>query len=127
MMVDIISYIIAFFITVPAIATWLVYFILLKWNWPKLKAFHQAVNWTTLLYIIAVLILIYLNFNMNLTGIFIILFLTSLAVIIFIQWKMNMEVLLSKAIKLLWRTLFLLFGFLYVCLFIFDIGYRIFY
>lgn|SRR5699024_3602481 len=126
-MVDIISYIIAFIITVPFIATWLVYFVLVKWNWPKLKAFHQAVNWTTLPYIIAVLILIRLNFDVNLTGVFIIFFLAALAFIIFMQWKMNMEILLSKALKLLWRILFLLFVFIYICLLVFEISYRIFY
>ncbi|WP_164215368.1 DUF3397 domain-containing protein [Virgibacillus sp. YIM 98842] len=126
-MVDIISYIIAFIITVPFIATWLVYFVLVKWNWPKLKAFHQAVNWTTLPYIIAVLILIRLNFDVNLTGVFIIFFLAALAFIIFMQWKMNMEILLTKALKLLWRILFLLFVFIYICLLVFEISYRIFY
>jgi len=126
-MVNFFSYIIAFFITVPVIATWLMYFILVKWNWPKLKAFHQAVNWTTLLYIIAVLILFWLNFRINLMGVIIIFFLSALAVIIFMQWKLNMEVLLSRALKLLWRFLFLLFGLLYICLLIYDIAYRIFY
>jgi len=126
-MVHFFSYIIAFIITVPVFATWLVYFIIAKWNRPKLKAFHQAVNWTTLLYIIAVSILIWLNFHINLTGIIIIFFLSALAIIIFMQWKMNEEVLLSKALKLLWRFFFLVFAFLYVCLLIFDISYRIFY
>src|SRR5690625_1646241 len=126
-MVNFSSYIIAFFITVLVIAIWLMYFILVKWNWPKLKAFHQAVNWTTLLYIIAVLILFWLNFRINLMGVIIIFFLSALAVIIFMQWKLNMEVLLSRALKLLWRFLFLLFGLLYICLLIYDIAYRIFY
>jgi hypothetical protein len=126
-MVNFFSYIIAFFITVPVIATWLMYFILVKWNRPMLRAFHQAVNWTTLLYIIAVLILFWLNFRVNLTGVIIIFFLSALAVIIFMQWKLNMEVLLSRALKLLWRFLFLLFGLLYICLLIYDIAYRIFY
>src|SRR5690625_5974445 len=84
-MVHFFSYIIAFIITVPVFATWLVYFIIAKWNRPKLKAFHQAVNWTTLLYIIAVSILIWLNFHINLTGIIIIFFLSALAIIIFMQ------------------------------------------
>jgi len=126
-MVHFFSYIIAFIITVPVFATWLVYFVFVKWHRPKLKAFHQAVNWTTLLYIIAVSILIWLNFHINLTGVIIIFFLIALAIIIFMQWKMNEEVLLSKALKLLWRFFFLLFAFLYVCLLIFDISYRIFY
>ncbi|MFA1818669.1 DUF3397 family protein [Virgibacillus oceani] len=126
-MVNFISYMIAFFVTVPVIATWLIYFILIKWNWPKLKAFHQSVNWTTLLYIIAVSILVWLNFHVNLTGPIVIFFLSALAIIIFIQWKLNMEVLLLKALKLLWRFLFLLFASLYICLLIFDIAYRIFY
>src|SRR5690625_8037773 len=101
-MVNFFSYIIAFFITVPVIATWLMYFILVKWNWPKLKAFHQAVNWTTLLYIIAVLILFWLNFRINLMGVIIIFFLSALAVINFMQRKFNVECLLTSDFDLLW-------------------------
>lgn len=126
-MIDAISYIIAFVITIPFIPTWFVYFMLVKWGWPKLKAFHQAVNWTTLLYIIAVLLLIWVIFGVNLIGVFIIFFFAALAIIIFMQWKMNMEVLFSKALKLLWRISFLLFAFIYICLFTFDVAYRIFY
>ncbi|WP_373895927.1 DUF3397 domain-containing protein [Virgibacillus sp. CBA3643] len=114
-MVDVIIYFIAFFITVPILATWIVYKISFKIYGHQWKAIHISVNWTTIFYIIAVLILVSNIFDQQFIGIMLILLLSMLAVIIILQWKMRTEVVFAKAFKTLWRLCFLIFSFLYIC------------
>lgn len=114
-MLDIISYISSFFITIPIIASLLVYMISMIWERNKLKAVHKMVAWTTCFYIIAVSIMLTLIFGRSFTGIILIFLLTLLSLIIFIQWKTKRDVELRKAVRILWRISFLLFFFLYGC------------
>lgn len=125
-MVDFIIYFIAFFITIPIVATWIVYKISLKLFGHKWRAIHIAVNWTTILYMIAVLILLSNMFDQQFIGIMLVLLLSMLGGIIILQWRMSTEVVLSKALKTLWRLCFLIFLFLYICLLLIGIIQRIF-
>ncbi|MEI3597024.1 MULTISPECIES: DUF3397 domain-containing protein [unclassified Oceanobacillus] len=120
-MLDFIVYILSFFITIPLLASFLVYIIRMIRERNKLKAFHAAVNWTTLLYIIAVTIMLGIVFDRSFVGIVLIFLLLSLSLIVFIQWRMGQDVQIKKAAKLLWRISFLLFFLLYGCLMIVGI------
>ncbi|OZU90416.1 hypothetical protein CIL03_04525 [Virgibacillus indicus] len=126
-MVDYIVYFFAFFITVPFFATLVVYMISRKVHPGKWKAVHKAVNWTTILYIIADIMLISIIFDRQFTGIAAVILLFILTLIIIIQWKTNTEVLFGKAFKTLWRISFLLFLFIYICLLMIGIIQRIFF
>ncbi|MGM8211846.1 DUF3397 family protein [Virgibacillus sp. W0430] len=102
-------------ITIPIIATWLFYKLgkrVFSLDW---RAFHFAVNSTTLFYILAVNILAKHILQQQFVGITIILLLVILAIVIIIQWKKNTEVVLWKGLKTMWRLAFLLFFFLYIC------------
>lgn len=125
-MIDFIIYFIAFFITVPILATWIVYKISFKLFGHKWKAIHFSVNWTTILYMIAVLILLSNIFDQQLIGVILVLLLSTLAVIIILQWRTRTEVVLPKALKTLWRLCFLIFLILYICLLLIGIIQRIF-
>ncbi|PAV29905.1 hypothetical protein CIL05_08480 [Virgibacillus profundi] len=126
-MIDFIIYLIAFFITVPIFATWLLYKIIRKFKHGKLRAFHQAVNWTTILYIIAVTILLTIIFEKQFIGITLVFLLSILTVIIIFQWKMNTEILFKKAIKVFWRFSFLIFFVIYICLLLIGVIRQIFF
>lgn len=115
-MIDAIIYIISFLITIPIIASFAVYIGSMLHRRNKRKAVHTMVNWTTLLYIVAVAIMLRLIFGRNFTGIILIFLLVMLSIIIFIQWKTKRDVQFMKAAKLLWRISFLLFFMLYLCL-----------
>lgn len=82
---------------------------------PK-KALHKAVNWSTFFYIIAVILLIKIVFDISGTGFILILVLAILTIVIFFQWKRHTDIQFIKAAKLLWKICFLLFLTLYVCL-----------
>ncbi|MGX4669131.1 DUF3397 family protein [Cerasibacillus sp. JNUCC 74] len=120
-------YLLSFFITIPIFATWLTYIIISKWARHPLRAVHFAVTWTTPLYVIAVIFLIAIIFDVNVVGIILALLLISIAIIIMFQWKRNTEVLLIKAVKLMWRFTFLLFFLLYCLFVIIGIVQRIFF
>ncbi|MCM3739143.1 DUF3397 domain-containing protein [Oceanobacillus luteolus] len=115
-MIDIIIYLFSFFITIPILASFIVYIGSMIMERNKIKAIHKMVTWTTLFYIIAVTIMLALIFDKSFLGIVLIFLLSVLSIIIFIQWKTRRDVQLKKATKLLWRISFLLFFVLYGCL-----------
>ncbi|WP_188454493.1 DUF3397 domain-containing protein [Virgibacillus oceani] len=115
-MFDIIIYFIALLITVPLAATWIVYKIALKIHKQRWRAIHTAVNWTTCLYIFAVIALLTIVFEKQLAAFVLIVLLSFFTCIIIIQWKLKTEVVFSKAFKGFWRFSFLFFSFCYVCL-----------
>ncbi|MFC2950206.1 DUF3397 domain-containing protein [Virgibacillus sediminis] len=121
-MADYIIYLIAFFIAAPFIASWLVYQFSLIMGTRKRKAFHRAINWTTIFYIAAVGFEFMIVFDVQIWGIMMAVLLGILAVLILLQWKLNSEVVFGKAFKILWRFSFLLFFFLYVILIIIGVG-----
>lgn len=126
-LVNVFFYLIAFFITVPILATWIAYKIFKKLYKHPLKAFHQSIQWTTFLYIIVVVFLLKIVFTIQVTGYVIVFLLMLMILIIFLQWKVKEEVSFAKAINLLWRISFLIFFGLYCVLIIVGIIRKIFY
>ncbi len=115
-MLEVVIHIISFFITVPMVASFIVYVISMIRLRNLWKAIHMMVDWTTLFYILAVMIMLLVLFERHFFGYILIFLLTTLSVIIFNQWKKERDIQLKKAVKLLWRISFLLFFFLYGCL-----------
>ncbi|RFA37620.1 hypothetical protein CAI16_00500 [Virgibacillus dokdonensis] len=126
MMIGII-YIIAFFISLPFLATWIVYVCSYKLTEQKIKSFHLAVYVTTPLYLVAVTLMIDMVIGISLTGAIVILLLLLLVGVLIFQWRKGTEVLLGKAIRLVWRLMFLLFITLYGLLIVTGIIQRIFF
>lgn len=117
----------ALIITFPILATILIYFITYKVTGHKIKAIHNAVNWTTLLYIFATTFLSYTIFGPYLISIILSLLLLVLITIIIIQWKIKTEVVFVRALKVSWRIYFLLFLSLYIILSLIGVLQRIIY
>lgn len=124
-MVNYISIIIAFLITFPFIPTIIVYKLSNKMVNHKLRSLHIAINWTTILYILATTKILKNMFDIQFIGAIFILMLFLLAIIIVRQWKTTTEVLLNKAMKILWRLCFLIFLFSYAILVVYGIIIRI--
>lgn len=124
-MVNYIGMMIAFLITFPLLPTFLTYKISKKIVNHKLRALHIAINWTTILYILATITMLKNIFGRQFIGIISALILFLLTIIIIWQWKTKTEVLLSRAIKILWRLCFLIFISTYTILAIYGIMIRI--
>lgn len=123
-MINYLSIIIALLITFPFIPTIIVYKVSDKIVKHKLRALHIAINWTTILYIFATIRILNMMFDQQFIGIVIGLILVLLAIIIIWQWKIKTEVLLNKALKILWRLCFIIFLFAYLILVVYGIILR---
>lgn len=126
-MTDFIIYLLGFIITVPVLATWIVYVISLKIYRHRWQAFHTAVNWTTIFYIFAVYVMFDKFFGNTLTGITLILLISTFTIIVIAHWEMYTEIIFSKVFKIFWRVCFLLFLVLYMALVFLGIIQRIFF
>jgi len=115
-MLDFISYFIAVFITIPIFATLVVHFFAKKVFRTKRRAIFIAINWTTILYIVAVHLLIKIIFGIQVESITLILILLSLSAVHIFQWNTGREVSFIRAFKVVWRFCFLLFFVLYILL-----------
>ena len=124
-MINFISMIIACLITFPFVPTLLIYKVSKKIVRHKLHALHLAINWTTILYILATIIMLNNIFEQQVIGIILGLILLFLAIIIIWQWKTKTEVLFSRAIKILWRLCFLIFLVAYMMIATYGIVIRI--
>ncbi|WP_369693677.1 DUF3397 domain-containing protein [Lentibacillus sp. CBA3610] len=108
-------------ITIPVMITLAVYFVSKNIYGRKWRALHAAVNWTTLLYIINVMIMFKTIVGSAFPGIILAVLLTMFAVIAVVQWKMYTEVVFRKVFKIFWRACFLIFIVLYVLLILIGI------
>ncbi|MFB4167600.1 DUF3397 domain-containing protein [Virgibacillus sp. JSM 102003] len=126
-MLDFIIYFIGLIVTAPILATWVVYLISVKMYRHKWKAIHNTVNWTTLLYIIAVGTLVKEIFGISFFGIILVILISIYTIIVVAHWKIYTEVIFTKAFKMFWRICFLLFFILYICLVLIGIYLRIYY
>ncbi|MEN1966980.1 DUF3397 domain-containing protein [Lentibacillus sp. N15] len=113
---DFIINLVALIITVPIMVTFMIYYISRKMSRQKWRAVHNAVNWTTILYILAVHTLLFVIFNRVLYGWFIVFLLSVFSIILFTQWKSRTEVEFARAFKIFWRLSFLLFFGMYIAL-----------
>lgn len=125
MMLDLISKLLAFFITAPLLTSIVVYFISMTIERNKWKAIHRVVNWTTIFYIISVHIMLHSIFSRSFITITIVVLLFILTIIILIQWKKQRDIQFLVAFKLLTRISFLLFFVLYGCFMIIGILIRL--
>lgn len=114
--IDVFIYFIAFIITIPLLPTFILYKIVHNKTRHQWQAIHIAIDWTAMLYVLAVLLLFDMMFKQLFLGIILIILLLVLAAIIIYQWKENKEIVFSRAIKILWRFIFLLFLVSYIVL-----------
>lgn len=121
-MVNVFIYAFATLITFPFLATWIVYMIATFLTVHKLKAFHIAVQWTAIWYIIAVSTLNNIYFNRSFSGGIVIFLLIILSCIIIYQRSTNVNIHIRRAVMILCRFCFLLFGTLYICFAFYSIG-----
>lgn len=103
-----------FIIWSPPILT-LLCFYLHKWvkksTW---RAIHFITEYTTVLYMVSVIVSVKMLFNISIVGYVIIYLLLLLAILIFMQWKKDADIILSRAVRFLLRLNFLVFVSAYI-------------
>lgn len=98
-MIQIIIFIVAFFITVPVIATWIIYLISVKTTGKRKKSLYRAVYWTTILYIIAVTILLNIILDQQTVGWVLIMLLTTFPPSLSTSGERRQKLLFGKLLK----------------------------
>ncbi|WP_182199061.1 DUF3397 domain-containing protein [Paraliobacillus salinarum] len=108
-MLQIIGLLTATAVTLPWVTTIILYIInKVLYNNNK-RALHFSVAYSTIFYIISVLMMLHQLFNRNFSGLIIIMLLSGLMFTIIIQWKRTDNIIFKKACRLFWRASFLFF------------------
>lgn len=106
----------AVLLIIPFFATAVMYLVCSMLIQNKWKVIHLTTQSTAVFYYIAVSILFKMIFGSYFVGYALIIFIIILAFHLIFQWKKNTEVLLQKALTLLFRLIFLVGFCLYVVL-----------
>lgn len=80
------------------------------------KAIHHAVQWSSIFFILAVCMLLQLLFDKNFLGWIILLLILGLVWALIHQYRNQTEIKFSKAVKIVWRSSFLIFSSTYILL-----------
>ncbi|WP_152656485.1 DUF3397 domain-containing protein [Oceanobacillus sp. CFH 90083] len=113
---DYIYYTVAFFIAFPFTVTFLAYWITKLRKKHTWKAVHNAVQWSAIFFILGAGVLLQLLFDRTFFGWIILLLLVSLTAILINQYRKQTDISVAKAIKIVWRSAFLLFASAYLIL-----------
>lgn len=108
-MLQIIGVLTATAATLPWITTIILYIINKALYDNNKRALHFSVAYSTIFYIISVLMMLQQLFNRNFFGLIIIMLLSGLMFSIIIQWKRTDNIIFKKAWRLFWRASFLFF------------------
>jgi len=103
----------------PGLMTIIFYQLHVRKRHNKWKAIHFSVQYSAIFYVIATSLLLHRLFSIYFIGVILIILILILAIILIIQWKQEMEVILVKGLKILWRITFLLFFLFYAGLFVY--------
>lgn len=108
-------------IILPIFTTLILYYLMKRISRHSWKAIHFATQWSALLYVVAVSLLLEKRIEMATFGFFVIAILIFLSIHLVMQWKKDTEVYLFKGLKVVLRFCFLLFSFLYIILICYEI------
>jgi len=121
MLDKLIHYLPVIIIVSPIVCTIILYQgnkLLYKHRW---RAIHFMVQISAYIYLFAVIYMLERLVPFTITGYIVIVILVVLAILLIRQWKKNTEVVLSKALKMLSRILFLLCFVLYIVLVVVEL------
>ncbi|WP_102347038.1 DUF3397 domain-containing protein [Bacillus sp. Marseille-P3661] len=124
-MVDFFAVFIATVITIPILVILLVYWITYALTKSKKRAFHLSLDYSTLIFILAVHYLLLIILERSFLWVIFLVLITIGMLFVFLQWKFNDEIVFKKVWKGFWRLNFLLFSLSYVCLVILGLIIRL--
>lgn len=124
-MTEVISSIIATFVTIPVLGYIIVFIISKLLTRHHRKSVKFAIDVTTLLLVIAVHYFIMAIWGISLFWLLLLLMIMIAISFVFAHWKLKHEIVFSKVFKGFWRFNFLLFGIIYMVLLIYGLILRI--
>ncbi|WP_338469918.1 DUF3397 domain-containing protein [Niallia sp. XMNu-256] len=124
-MSDLISSIIATFVTIPLIGYIIVFVISKVITKNHRKSVKIAIDVTTLLFVIAVHYFITAIWGLSLFWVILLFMILVAIVFVFVHWRLKHEIVLVKVFKGFWRFNFLCFGLIYLLLLTYGLILRI--
>ena len=116
-----ISSIITIFLTVPLLGFITIFIINKLITKNARKSFHKALDYSTILFIMAVHFLVITIWGKSLFWLILLVLIIIAMVFVLIHWKIKGEIILTKVFKGFWRFNFLIFFIAYVSLTLFGI------
>jgi hypothetical protein len=122
---EVISSIIATFVTIPLLGYIIVFVISKLLTKNHRKSVKIAIDITTLLFVISDYYFIKAIWGISLFWLILLTMMLIAIVIVFAHWKINHEIHFIKVFKGFWRFNFLFFGFIYILLLIYGLILRV--
>ena len=116
-----ISSIITIFLTVPLLGFFIIYVLNKLITKNTRKSFHKALDYSTILFIVAVHFLLITIWGRSFFGLILLLLLVIAMIFVVIHWKIKGEIIFTKVFKGFWRFNFLIFFLAYISLTVFGI------
>jgi len=116
-----ISSVITIFLTVPLLGFITIFIINKLITKSSRKSFHKALDYSTILFIMAVHFLVITIWGKSLFWLILLVLIIIAMVFVLIHWKIKGEIILPKVFKGFWRFNFLIFFIAYVSLTLFGI------
>ncbi|MDY0396294.1 DUF3397 family protein [Virgibacillus halophilus] len=105
-MIDLLVHLFAFLVTIPLLATLLV-FVVLKWKYTSSgTAFRKSAQWTAIFYVIAVDLILSDLFQFHVLFFIILFFILIAGLILVGQYKVKGRLLYGRAVDIAWRMFF---------------------
>lgn len=116
-----ISSIITIFLTVPLLGFFIIYVLNKLITKNTRKSFHKALDYSTILFIVAVHFLLITIWGKSFFGLILLILLVIAMIFVVIHWKIKGEIIFTKVFKGFWRFNFLIFFLAYISLTVFGI------
>jgi hypothetical protein len=116
-----ISSIITIFLTVPLLGFFIIYVLTKLITKNTRKSFHKALDYSTILFIVAVHFLLITIWGKSFFGLILLVLLVIAMIFVVIHWKLKGEIIFAKVFKGFWRFNFLIFFLAYISLTVFGI------
>lgn len=124
-MVTVFSSIIAFLVTIPLFGLFLTYLILIKLTKNRRSSVHKALDYSTILFVLAVHFLILTIWEKSFLWLIVLFMIVLAMVFVFIHWKVKKEIVLKLIFKGVWRVNFLVFFIVYLMLTLYGLVQRV--
>jgi hypothetical protein len=121
---SILTDIITIFFTLPFLGLIIIYFLYKMITNDSRKSFHKALDYSTILFIIAVHFLLIIITGKTLSWLILIILILIAMVFVVVHWKIKGEIILFKVFKGFWRCNFLIFFIAYIFLTFYGLLHR---
>ena len=121
MTIEIVATIIAILATVPVITFLILFFIFKARTKKTIRSIQLAADFSALFFIIAVSALFYILFENHFIPWIVVSYLIVLLIVLFYQYVKNEEIIINRALRIVWRIGFIMMFMLYVLLFLITI------